>query len=151
MLFELPRLAGEDDRRVPAWRQRGVEALRQATLLDGVPPWLPSLAAQMLTKQGGDALALRHLEQSYAVTSDPATREEIRRKLAALHGPALAAELEREADDLRDTIARRYPYAPEAYSLVAGPRFDFGGGGGHAVTPGQKVDTGAGKRDKTHP
>ena len=78
LLFELPPLAGEDDPRVPAWRQRGVEALRQATLLDGVPPWLPNLAAQMLTKQGGDALALRHLEQTYAVTSDQATREQIR-------------------------------------------------------------------------
>jgi len=138
LLFELPPLAGEDDPRVPGWRQRGVEALRQATLLDGVPPWLPNLAAQMLTKQGGDALALRHLEQSYAVTSDPATREQIRHKLEALKGTALAAELAREAADLRRLVDERYPYAPEAYSLIAGPRFDFG------PTPGHK-------RDKTEP
>ena len=125
LLFELPPLAGEDDPRVPGWRQRGVEALRQATLLDGVPPWLPNLAAQMLTRHGGDALALRHLEQTYAVTSDPATREQIRRKLDALRGPALATELAREAADLRRLVDQRYPYAPEAYSLVAGPRWDF--------------------------
>ena len=122
LLFELPRLAGEDDARVPAWRQRGVEALRQATLLDGVPPWLPNLAAQMLTKQGGDELARRHLEQTYAVTSDEATREQIRRKLASLRDTAIAAALEREAADLRKLIDERYPYAPEAYSLIAGPR-----------------------------
>jgi len=122
LLFELPRLAGEDDARVPAWRQRGVEALRQATLLDGVPPWLPNLAAQMLTKQGGEELALRHLEQTYAVTSDEATREQIRRKLASLRDTAIAAALEREAADLQKLVHERYPYAPEAYSLIAGPR-----------------------------
>jgi hypothetical protein len=127
LLFELPPLAGEDDPRVPTWRQRGVEALRQATLLDGVPPWLPNLAAQMLTKQGGDALAVRHLEQTYAVTSDEPTREQIRRKLGALRGPAAAAELAREADDLQRLIDERYPYAPEAYSLIAGPRFPHAG------------------------
>jgi hypothetical protein len=122
LLFELPRLTGEDDARVPAWRPRGVEALRQATLLDGVPPWLPNLAAQMLTKQGGEELALRHLEQTYAVTSDEATREQIRRKLASLRGTTIAAALEREAADLQKLVDERYPYAPEAYSLIAGPR-----------------------------
>jgi hypothetical protein len=122
LLFELPPLAGEDDPRVPAWRQRGVEALRQATLLDGVPPWLPNLAAQMLTKQGGQELALRHLEQTYAVTSDEATREQIRRKLASLRDTTVAAALEREAADLQKLVDDRYPYAPEAYSLIAGPR-----------------------------
>ena len=91
---------------MPAWRQRGVEALRQATLLDGVPPWLPNLAAQMLTKQGGEELALRHLEQTYAVTSDEATREQIRRKLASLRDTAIAAALEREAADLADAHRR---------------------------------------------
>jgi hypothetical protein len=124
LLFEMPRLAGEDDARVPGWRQRGVEALRQATLLDGVPPWLPNLAAQMLTRQGGDALAIKHLEQTYAVTSDEETRAQIRRKLSALRSQSLAADLEREAADLRRTIDARYPYAPEAFSIVAGPRFD---------------------------
>jgi hypothetical protein len=122
LLFEMPRLAGEDDARVPEWRQRGVETLRQATLLDGVPPWLPNLAAQMLTRQGGEELALRHLEQTYATTSDEATRAQIRHKLATLRGDALGAELQRQAAELRRLIETRYPYAPEAFSLIAGPR-----------------------------
>ena len=126
LLFELPPLAGEDDARGPGWRQRGVEALRQATQLDGVPPWLPNLAAQMLSKQGGEALALRYLEQTYAVSNDEATREQIRHKLAALRDQALAADLAREAADLRHLVEERYPYAPEAYSLIAGPRLDLG-------------------------
>ena len=33
-----------------------------------------------------------------------------------------AAALEREAADLQKLVGDRYPYAPEAYSLIAGPR-----------------------------
>ena len=126
LMFELPRLTGEDDRRVLDWRQRGVESFRQATLLDGVPAWLPGLAAQMLTKRGGDALAIKHLEQTYAVTSNEETREEIRRKLTLLQGQHAAAELERGAALLRGILSRAYPYAPEAFSLIVGPRREPG-------------------------
>jgi hypothetical protein len=126
LLFELPPLAGEDDPRVPEWRQRGVEALRQATLLDGVPPWLPNLAAKMLTKQGSEALAIKHLEQTYAITSNPETRVQIRHRLGQLRGRSAALELERGAEELRRLISERYPFAPEAFSIVAGPRFEPG-------------------------
>jgi hypothetical protein len=122
LLFELPKLVAESDPRVPDWRQEGVEALRQATLLDGVPPWLPNLAARMLTKEGGEELAIRHLERTYEVTSDPATRLEISRKLAQLHGRRLADELAAGAAALERDRAERYPYAPEAFSLILGPR-----------------------------
>lgn len=126
LLFELPKLVGESDPRVPDWRQEGVEALRQATLLDGVPPWLPNLAARMLTKEGGEELAIRHLERTFEVTSDPATRLEISRKLAQLHGRRLADELAAGAATLERELAERYPYAPEAFSLILGPRIPPG-------------------------
>lgn len=122
LLFELPRLVGEDDPRVPDWRQRGVEALRQATLLDGAPPWLPGLAARMLTRQGGEELAIRHLERSYAATSNPTTRAEIARKLAELHGRRQVEELREGAAALEKLVAEGYPYAPEAFSVILGPR-----------------------------
>lgn len=121
-LFELPPLAGENDPRVPKWRQRGVEALRRATLLDGVPPWLPNLVAQMLTKRGGEALAIKHLEQTYAVTSNEQTREEIRRQLRTLRASTAADELARGAAELRAVVDGAYPYAPEAFSIITGPR-----------------------------
>jgi hypothetical protein len=130
LLFELPKLVDRNDPRVADWRQQGVEALRQASLLDGVPPWLPNLAARMLTKEGGEELAIRHLEQTFEVTSDPATRAEIARKLAQLHDRRLADELAAGAAALARDIAERYPYAPEAFSLILGPR----------VTPGVDLD-----------
>jgi len=122
LLFELPRVVGQDDPRALEWRQQGVESLRQATLLDGVPPWLPNLAARMLTRQGGEELALRHLERTFEITSDPATRLEIGRKLSELHHQRLAAELATGAAALEAELAARYPYAPEAFSLILGPR-----------------------------
>jgi hypothetical protein len=122
LFFELPPLAGESDGRVPDWRQRGVEALRQATLLEGAPSWLPNLVAQMLTRRGGDALAIKHLEQTYAVTSNAETRAEIRRKLTALRASSSAAVWARSADELSQIVSSAYPYAPEAFSVITGPR-----------------------------
>lgn len=126
LLFELPRLVGEDDPRVADWRQQGVEALRQATLLDGVPPWLPNLAARMLTKQGSQELAVRHLEQIFASTNNAETRAEILHKLRDLRGRQLALELTEGAAALEKLVAERYPYAPEAFSLLLGPRIGSG-------------------------
>lgn len=126
LFYELPQLVGEDDPRTAEWRQQGVEALRQATLLDGAPPWLPGLAARMLTKRGGEELAVRHLEQSYAATSNPETRAEIARKLGVLHEQRRATELAEGAATLARTLEERYPYAPEAFSLIAGPRLPAG-------------------------
>ncbi len=122
LFYELPRLAGEDDPRVPEWRQQGIEALRQATLLDGVPSWLPNLVARMLTREGGEELAIHHLEQAYAHSDSPQTRAEIARRLGELLGHRHAAAVEEAASSLARDVASRYPYAPEAFSLIAGPR-----------------------------
>lgn len=122
LLFELPKLTGEDDPRVPEWRQRGVDALRQAATLDGAPPWLANLATRMLTKEGGEELAIRNLEQTYAVTSNEETRAEIARQLSQLRQRHAAADLAEGAAALAQAVAERYPYAPEAFSVIEGPR-----------------------------
>jgi hypothetical protein len=121
-LFELPQDAGEDDARVPSWRQQGVEILRQAALYEGIPYFIPNLVARMLTKNGGDDLAIRHLEQSYAVATNPEARVQIRNKLFALRGQLFSAQLEESLHVFTRMIEERFPEAPEAFSLVAGPR-----------------------------
>jgi hypothetical protein len=126
LLFELPKLAGEDDPRVLDWRQRGVEALRQAATLDGAPPWLANLAARLLTKAGGEELAIRNLERTYAITSNEETRAEIARKLSELRQRHAAADLAEGAAALARAVEQRYPYAPEAFSIIAGPRVEPG-------------------------
>lgn len=121
-LFELPQDAGEDDARVPGWRQQGVDWLRQAALYQEVPYYLPNLVARMLTRQGADDLAIRHLEQAYAVASSAEARAQIRDKLITLHAERASAELEDNLATFRRMIAARFPYAPEAFALVAGER-----------------------------
>jgi hypothetical protein len=86
-LFELPQDAGEDDPRVAGWRQQGVEMLRKAALFEGVPYYVPNLVARMLTRNGADDLAIRHLERAYAVATNP---QGARRKSAASSWPCRA-------------------------------------------------------------
>jgi hypothetical protein len=123
--FELPSVR-PDDPRLPAWRQAGLEVLRRAALLEGVPPWLPSLVARLLTRQGAEALAIKHLEQAYAATSSAETREQIGAKLEELRGRRLREEVEEGRRQFEADLARGYPYAPEAFSVIAGPRRDHG-------------------------
>jgi hypothetical protein len=117
-LFELPKLVSADDRRVPEWRQRGVEALRQAALFEGIPDWLPNLVARMLTKSGSADLAIRHLEQAYAVAASEEARAQIRFKLVQLKGQQFSRQLEEEHARFEQLIKARYPYAPEAFSVI---------------------------------
>jgi hypothetical protein len=120
--FELANAAGPDDPRLPAWRQEGVEALRQASLFDGVPYWLPGLTARLLTKQGAEELAVRQLEQAYAVTSNEQTREEIRLKLQRLKNQHLLREIEEGRRQFEALIKDGYPYANESFGVLMGPR-----------------------------
>ncbi|HEY0711425.1 MAG TPA: hypothetical protein VGF45_02045 [Polyangia bacterium] len=124
--WELPATVAPDDPRIPGWRQTGVEALRRAALFEGVPAWLPNLAARLLTKQGADELAVRYLEQAYAATSSEETREQIRGKLELLKSRQLVDQMEAGRKELEAELARGYDYAGEAFSIIAGPR-DNGG------------------------
>jgi hypothetical protein len=118
-LFELPKLVSADDPRIPQWRQRGVEALRQAALFEGGPEWLPNLVARMLTKNGSQDMAIRHLEQAYAVAATEEARTQIRYKLIQLKGQQFSRQLEEEHHRFQKKIGERYPYAPEAFSVIA--------------------------------
>jgi hypothetical protein len=122
LFFELPSASGPDDPRVPGWRAAGVEALERAALFEGVPEWLPNLTARLLTKQGASELAIRHLEQAYATTSSEETRAQIRGKLEVLQRSTLVQQIEAGRKELQDELARGYDYAPEAFTVIAGPR-----------------------------
>jgi hypothetical protein len=126
LLYELPRLVPATDPRASDWRQRGAEALRAAALLDGAPPWLPNLTARLASTEGGQELAIRHLEHVYAVTSNEETRAEIARQLQHLRGQRASVDLVEGAADLARLVREGYPYAPEAFSVIMGPRLKPG-------------------------
>jgi hypothetical protein len=122
-LFELPKLVKADDPRIPEWRQRGVESLRQAALFEGIPDWLPNLVARILTKSGGEEMAIRHLEQAYAVAASDEARNQIRFKLVQLKGAQFYRQVDEEHKKFQALVKSRYPYAPDAFSVIA-PRRD---------------------------
>jgi len=123
--FEMPGIAPKDPR-IEQWKREGTEALRRSTYFDGIPAYLPNLVAKMLTEQGERELAIQHLERTYAVASDPRTRQSIRNKILQLMGENYAASFENAARNLGIMVAERYPYAPEAFSLIAGERQTVG-------------------------
>jgi hypothetical protein len=127
LLFELPSDAEPNDPRIPTWRQQGVEVLRQAALFEGVPYFIPSLVARMLTKAGSQDMAVHHLEQAYAVATSNEARTQIRNKLLTLQKEGLAADLVVKAEEFQKLVQSRYPDLPEAFSLVMGPKITSNG------------------------
>lgn len=123
LYYELPQLLPKDER-VAHWRKEGLEHFRQATLLEEVPPWLPNLVAGMMTKEGEQELAIKHLEHVYAVTSDPEARASIEGRLKLLKGQHHARTFARQARRLERLVETRYPYAPEPFSLIVGRRYE---------------------------
>jgi hypothetical protein len=76
----------------------------------------------MLTKSGADDLAIRHLEQAYAVAGSEEARQQIANKLKQLRGQSASLRLEEDVRTFSRMLAERFPYAPEAFSIVVGPR-----------------------------
>jgi hypothetical protein len=122
LLYELPSDASPDDPRIPGWRQQGVEILRQTALYEGVPYFVPNLVARMLTMEGSQDLAVRHLEQAYAVATSEEARTQIGYKLVQLRGNQVANDLRERQREFQSLVDSRYPEFAEAFSLVIGPR-----------------------------
>jgi hypothetical protein len=127
LLFELPNDADPGDPRIPTWRQQGVEVLRQAALFEGIPYFVPNLVARMLTKAGSEDLAIHHLEQAYAVTTNKDARVQIRNKLVGLRGKSYAESLAAREREFQAMVKERYPDFSEAFSLVTGPKITSNG------------------------
>jgi hypothetical protein len=122
LMFELPNDADAGDARIPQWRQQGLEVMREAALLEGVPYYVPNLVARMLTRQGSQDLAVKHLEQAYAVAASDEAREQIRYKLVQLRGRQMSDGLEEMRRQYRQLIEAGFAQVPEAFNLVVGPR-----------------------------
>ena len=58
----------------------------------------------------------------HLVASNPEARNQISRRLMGLRGKHFSEQLEEHRRTFVSMIATRFPYAPEAFSLAAGPR-----------------------------
>lgn len=118
---ELPTLRPGSPQ-IEEWQARGIASLERASLFESAPPWLPNLVARAMSRHGDEALAIRHLERAYAVAVSEEARSNIRGKLLHLRSAHVVEELAEAQRQFDDWIGGTYPYAPEAFSVVAGPR-----------------------------
>jgi hypothetical protein len=102
------------------YRTTGADWIRRAILVGATGSWLPSLAAQVYTKQGKRELAIRHLQELYLLTKDRKTRRQIAIKLKHLHANQMAADMKRYEKTYRQAHKNGpVPYvAPDLYSLI---------------------------------
>jgi len=107
--------AGERER----WRRTGGQWIRHAAIAGGGPPWLPGLAARIMSEEGEVEASLRYLEEAYLTASDEKAREEIGRLLRAKRKEGFArlqAAGETFAREWRQTL----PYAPADLFVAIG-------------------------------
>jgi hypothetical protein len=91
-------------------RRQGLEHLRAAALRGTGPAWLALSNAAQFERLGHTEQAIRHLEEVYGATYDPAMRKEIEKRLAELHGIRYAEALRHAVDDFETARRRDFPY-----------------------------------------
>ena len=126
-MFELKT---DDPAQKEAWRRIGGDYIRRAAIAGGGPPWLPLLAATIMSKEGQTDAALRYLEEAYLTARDDRTRDEVWRLLKAKR----VAAVENLASAREAFVAawqKTLPYAPaDVYVVVGDPppaRLDWRG------------------------
>lgn len=123
--FELaPMLQGAERE---AAKRKGLDYLEAASLRNAGPPWLALQTASELNALGRSEQAIRHLEDAYAVASDPAIKQRMEKQLAALRSEAYAEALRRTAAELEAARQRDFPYLDTTLYMLVGPRPPFGG------------------------
>lgn len=110
-----------------AARRKGLDYLEAAVLRNAGPPWLVLQTASQLQALGRREQAIRHLEDAYAVTSDPDVKEQIERQLTRLRSARYAEALRRAQTDLEAARRRDFPYIDSTLYLLVGARPPFGG------------------------
>ncbi|MCG8554573.1 MAG: hypothetical protein MJD61_04680 [Proteobacteria bacterium] len=108
-------------------KRKGAEALQIAVLRGAGPPWLALSSARNLHRLGHTEQALRHLQETYAVTRDEQMRERLAQMIIRLKSRAHAeafqhAQLETERGRERD-----FSYLDVDMYLLVGKRPPFDG------------------------
>lgn len=144
-VFELVPLLQDETERAGA-RRKGNAYLEAAAVRGAGPPWLGLQAASELKDLGKREQAIRHLQDVYAVTSDPAIKAQIEQKLLQLRSEAFVEAMRRTDLELERARQRDFPYMNTDLYLLVGPRPPFGGdawlahGFDPALTPHQKQE-----------
>jgi hypothetical protein len=109
----------EEKARVQA---RGVEHMQIAVRLGAAPSWQVLTNATHLRHLGRVDQAIRHLEEMYAATRDPAVRRQMVIELEHLRSAAHAEAFRHAHEQLEQQRLRDYPYLHPTLYLLVGSR-----------------------------
>jgi tetratricopeptide (TPR) repeat protein len=106
-------------------KRRGIEHMEAATLRGAGPPWAGMANAATLVRLGQTEQAIAHLQELYAVSSDPDVRAEIESELSKLRSDAFMQGLRAVTSELTRAHERDFPYVSETLYLLLGSRPPF--------------------------
>ena len=119
LAFEIPPLYPHEPARQDDARARAAPYLIRAVQLAAAPPYAMFSNASLLARIGRSEEAATHLEEMYAVTSDPAQRAEIAAHIEQLRTATFSTAFVEENRRFEDDWGRLLPYAPATlYDLV---------------------------------
>jgi hypothetical protein len=108
-------------------RRKSLAHLEMAALHGAGPAWLGLQTASQLNSLGRKEQAVQHLQDLYAVTTDPAIKEQLGLRLAALQTEAYVEAMRAADSELETNRKRDFPYLNTSLYLVVGPRPPFDG------------------------
>jgi hypothetical protein len=121
LAFELPHLQQGDRAAQDRSRERGATYLMRASELGAAPAYAVLTSASLLARVGRAELAASHLEEMYAVTSDPDLRAEIAARIESIRSESFGRAFVEENARFEDRWSREMPYAPASLYFLAGP------------------------------
>ncbi|MGB5374824.1 MAG: hypothetical protein WBM75_06965 [Polyangiales bacterium] len=117
----LPHLPKDDPDR-QRLKAEGNEYMMAAARLGAGPAWLVISNATSLRKLGQTDRELRHLEEMYAVISDPKVKAQIEIRLTQLRDEAYAEAFRSTNEEFEKRREEEFPYIPSTlYFFVADP------------------------------
>ncbi len=119
-MFELARLYEGEERE--AVEEQATAHMVRAARLGAAPDYITLTNATHLIEQGRQDLAIRHLEEMYAIVDDEATRETIYARLQLLRSEAAAHAVESSRAAFAADWESDYPWLPASFYALVGKR-----------------------------
>ena len=108
-------------------RRKSLAHLEMAALHGAGPAWLGLQTASQLNSLGRKEQAVQHLQDLYATATDPAIKEQLEQRLAALQTEAYVEAMRAAGDELETNRKRDFPYLNTSLYLIVGRRPPFDG------------------------
>jgi hypothetical protein len=121
LYFEYPPLLDDPDARRRA-KLEGIDHFKAALVSGTGPPWLATMVANLMTKQGLDELAVQSLRESLALVEHPPTRERIIARIEELERRTGQRGHARAWSRFQQDWAECCPYLPMDMYLLLEPR-----------------------------